>query len=76
MFSLILVLYAANVYTTHVGNFKSMSDCMSAAMGAQTYMPTKSNIIFHPGFICVQTNDEGSAPPTPSEGGYTPNSPR
>jgi hypothetical protein len=62
-FWLLMVIYGTSVSTTHVGNFKSESECANAAKDAQTYAPARTNVFFRGTFICVRANDEGTAPP-------------
>jgi hypothetical protein len=43
----------------HVGNYRSMDNCLAAAHRVQ-YPPGQSNV---PQYACIQANDGGAQPP-------------
>ena len=56
-----LVMYISagtNASMLHVGNNRSMDDCLAAAHTVQ--YPAPSNV---PQYACIQANDKGAQPP-------------
>jgi hypothetical protein len=70
IWSLILILYGGSTTVTHLGNFSSYENCLSAAKSAKTYNP--DSIVTHPLFMCVEENDPNTTGPFPSRPGGNP----
>jgi hypothetical protein len=63
IFWLFLMINGANMSALHVGNFKSMEECLNAAKDAQAYSTARTGVTLQPTYMCIQANGEGTVPP-------------
>jgi hypothetical protein len=57
---LVMYIFAGNnASMLHVGNYRSMENCLVAAQKVQ-YLGTPSNV---PQYVCIQANENNTQPP-------------